>query len=76
MGHVQTEEDEMNPMSDRLVEARLDAADDIASRRARNEMFKAAFLVIAFLAIGFAGGIYWERSHHVDVCQPAWNMNI
>ncbi len=45
--------------------------DPTASRLARIEAFKAVFLVLAFLAIGFAGGVYYVKSQPTQ-CQPVW----
>ncbi len=46
--------------------------DEAAQRLARIETFKSVFLVIAFLAIGFAVGFYSAKSTVTLSCPPVW----
>ncbi len=38
---------------------------------ARIEIFKAAFLIVGFIAIGFAAGVWYARAA-VLLCPPPW----
>ncbi len=46
--------------------------DEAAQRLARIEVFKSVFLVIAFLAVGFAVGFYSAKSTVSLSCPPVW----